>query len=118
MCTADAVAAVRAGRSLTDALSAVPAQRRAGTQALAFAVLRGWGAAHAARCALAPRAPAPWVDALLTSDVGEDSVALPLPDVKRLAVARVDQAVDVRLESLDDLGGKRFGVLVVHDDHD
>ena len=33
---ADAVAAVRAGRSLTDALDATPAAARAGTQALAF----------------------------------------------------------------------------------
>ncbi len=90
MCTADAVAAVRAGRSLTDALSAVPAQRRAGTQALAFAVLRGWGAAYAARCALAPRAPAPWVDALLTS-----ALALAWPQAERSYPEHtlVDQAV-------------------------
>ncbi|MEN9420314.1 MAG: rRNA ((967)-C(5))-methyltransferase RsmB, partial [Pseudomonadota bacterium] len=65
--TADAVRAVRAGRSLTDALAAVPAAHRGGTQALAFTVLRRWGAAQAVRHLLAPRAPAPWVDALLSS---------------------------------------------------
>ena len=65
--TADAVRAVRAGRSLTEALAAVPAAHRGGTQALAFTVLRRWGAAHAVRQLLAARAPAPWVDALLTS---------------------------------------------------
>ena len=67
MCTADAVAAVQAGRSLTDALAATPTACRAGTQALAFAVLRHAGAARCARRVLAPRAPPPWVDALLTS---------------------------------------------------
>lgn len=78
MCTADAVAAVRAGRSLTDALAAVPGPQRAGTQALSFAVLRTWGGAHAARRALAPRAPAAWVDALLTS-----ALALAWPGAER-----------------------------------
>jgi 16S rRNA (cytosine967-C5)-methyltransferase len=65
--TAEAVAAVRGGRSLTDVLAAVPAAARPGTQALAFAVLRRWGAANAARELLAPRSPPPAVDALLTS---------------------------------------------------
>lgn len=90
VCTADAVAAVRAGRSLTDALSAVPAERRAGAQALAFAVLRSWGAAHAARRALAPRAPATWIDALLTS-----ALALAWPQAERSYADHtlVDQAV-------------------------
>ena len=90
VCTADAVAAVRAGRSLTDALAAVPPERRAGTQALAFSVLRGWGAAHAARRVLASRAPAPWVDALLTS-----ALALAWPQAERSYPGHtlVDQAV-------------------------
>lgn len=90
MCTADAVAAVRAGRSLTDALSAAPAQLRSGTQALAFAVLRLWGAAHAARRALAPRAPAPWVDALLTSSL---ALAWPEEAPRYAEHTLVDQAV-------------------------
>ena len=90
VCTADAVAAVRAGRSLTDALAAVPAERRSGAQALAFAALRGWGAAHAARSTLAPRAPAAWVDALLTS-----ALALAWPQAERSYPEHtlVDQAV-------------------------
>lgn len=73
--TADVVAAVRAGRSLTDALAACPAAARPGTQALAFAVLRRWGSAAAAREHLAPRTPPPVVDALLTS-----ALALLWPD--------------------------------------
>jgi 16S rRNA (cytosine967-C5)-methyltransferase len=65
--TADAVAAVRAGRSLTDALARVPAELRPGTQALAFRVLRALGAALVVRQALAPKTPPPVVDALLLS---------------------------------------------------
>jgi len=62
---ADAVAAVRSGRSLTDALDAVPAPARAGTQALAFEVLRRLGLALALRERLAAKPPPAWVDALL-----------------------------------------------------
>jgi 16S rRNA (cytosine967-C5)-methyltransferase len=62
---ADAVQAVREGRSLTDALARVPADARAGVQALSFEVLRRLGGALAVRGALAPRQPAPPVDALL-----------------------------------------------------
>lgn len=65
--TADAVQAVRAGRSLTDVLAAVPADARPGTQALAFHVLRWLGGAQVVREALAPKAPPPNVDALLVS---------------------------------------------------
>jgi len=65
--TADAVAAVRAGRSLTEALGRCPAPLRSGTQALAFHVLRWWGSAVAARAVMAPKAPPPNVDALLVS---------------------------------------------------
>jgi 16S rRNA (cytosine967-C5)-methyltransferase len=67
--TADAVAAVRAGKSLTDVLARVPAEARGGTQALAFHVLRGLGGAMAVRDKLAPKAPPPNVDALLLSAV-------------------------------------------------
>ena len=63
--TADAVAAVRAGRSLTDALAACPAAMRPGTQALSFTVLRALGGAQAVRALLAPKAPPAAVDALL-----------------------------------------------------
>ncbi|WP_374592351.1 16S rRNA (cytosine(967)-C(5))-methyltransferase RsmB [Aquabacterium sp.] len=62
---AKAVAAVQAGRSLTDALAACPPKARAGAQALAFHALRRLGAAQAVRGAFVKRAPSGWVDALL-----------------------------------------------------
>ena len=64
---ADAVAGVRAGRSLTDLLAACPTELRAGTQALSFSVLRAMGGAQALRALMAPKAPPPAVDALLLS---------------------------------------------------
>ena len=63
--TAEAVAAVRAGRSLSDVLAGCPAEARPGTQALSFHVMRWMGGAQAAREQLAPRRPAPPIDALL-----------------------------------------------------
>ena len=63
--TSGTVQAVRDGRSLTDVLAACPAALRPGTQALSFLVLRRLGAAAAARAVLAPRTPAPPVEALL-----------------------------------------------------
>jgi 16S rRNA (cytosine967-C5)-methyltransferase len=65
--TADAVAAVRAGTSLNEALACCPAEARPGTQALAFHALRWLGAAEVVRRALAAKAPPPKVDALLLS---------------------------------------------------
>jgi 16S rRNA (cytosine967-C5)-methyltransferase len=62
---ADAVAAVRAGRSLNDALAACPATLRPGAQAIAFHAMRWLGAAQTVRIMLAPRSPPPPVDALL-----------------------------------------------------
>ena len=73
--TADAVQAVRGGRSLTDLLAACPAPLRPGTQALSFLVLRRLGAAQALRGMLAPRTPPPAVEALLLS-----ALALLWPD--------------------------------------
>jgi 16S rRNA (cytosine967-C5)-methyltransferase len=67
--TADAVQAVRAGRSLNDALARCPGDARPGTQALSFHVLRWLGSAQAARAQLAPKTPAPAVDALLLSAI-------------------------------------------------
>jgi 16S rRNA (cytosine967-C5)-methyltransferase len=64
---ADAVQAVRDGRSLTDVLARCPADLRAGTQALSFQVLRLLGSAQAARAQLAPKSPPPKVDSLLVS---------------------------------------------------
>ena len=63
--TADAVQAVRDGRSLTDVLARCPAELRPGTQALSFTVLRLLGSAQAARAQLAPKTPPPRVDSLL-----------------------------------------------------
>ncbi|MBS0447796.1 MAG: 16S rRNA (cytosine(967)-C(5))-methyltransferase RsmB [Proteobacteria bacterium] len=62
---ADAVAAVRAGASLNDALARCPELARPGTQALSFHALRWLGTAEAVRRRLAPKAPAPALDALL-----------------------------------------------------
>lgn len=67
--TAEAVLAVRSGRSLTDVMLQVPAVARPGTQALAFTVLRRLGSASAAREQLAPRQPPPPVDALLCTAI-------------------------------------------------
>ncbi len=63
---ADALQAVRGGRSLDAALAACPPGARPGTQALAFHVLRWLGSAQALRARLAPRTPPPKIDALLT----------------------------------------------------
>jgi 16S rRNA (cytosine967-C5)-methyltransferase len=63
--SAAAVQAVRAGRSLTDALADVPAGMRPGVQALTFNALRQLGAASVALQGLAPKAPAPRIEALL-----------------------------------------------------
>lgn len=63
--SADAVQAVRAGRSLNDALAQTPAALRPGVQALSFHTLRWLGAAEALRVHLAPKTPPPAVDALL-----------------------------------------------------
>lgn len=62
---ADAVHAVRGGRSLDAALAAADAPLRPGVQALAFHVMRQLGAATELRQLLAPKRPAPQVDALL-----------------------------------------------------
>jgi len=62
---ASVLAAVRAGRSATDALAAVDGALRPGVQALVFQALRQLGRAEALRRQLARRAPPPEADALL-----------------------------------------------------
>ncbi len=62
---AQAVQAVRSGVSLTEALARVPAAQRPGVQALSFHGLRWLGSATEVRSLLAPKTPAPPVDALL-----------------------------------------------------
>lgn len=71
---APVVAGVRGGQSLGTLLDAVPAPSRSGAQALSFEVLRQLGVANAIARLLAPRRPAPLVDALLCS-----AIALALP---------------------------------------
>ena len=65
--TADAVQAVRSGRSLTDVIARVPADLRPGVQALSFHTLRWLGSATEVRALLAPKVPPPQVDALLVT---------------------------------------------------
>lgn len=62
---ADAVAAVRSGHSLNEALARCPSEARPGAQALAFHALRWLGAAEVVRRMLAAKRPTPDVDALL-----------------------------------------------------
>jgi 16S rRNA (cytosine967-C5)-methyltransferase len=62
---ADAVGAVLAGRSLTDALERCAPALRPGAQALSFHAMRWLGAAQVLRALLVPKAPAPALDALL-----------------------------------------------------
>jgi 16S rRNA (cytosine967-C5)-methyltransferase len=63
----EAVAAVRGGRSLTEALARVPAPVRAGAQALSFLVLRHLGAAEHVRGQMVKKAPPAAQDALMLS---------------------------------------------------
>jgi 16S rRNA (cytosine967-C5)-methyltransferase len=88
--SADALQAVRSGRSLNDALADVPPELRPGVQALTFHALRHLGAATQALHDLAPKAPAARIEALLCV-----ALALLWP-TERLAYAPhtlVDQAV-------------------------
>ncbi len=91
--TADAVQAVRSGRSLNEALARCPGDARPGVQALSFQVLRRLGAAQAVRARLAPKTPSPPVDALLLT-----ALSLLWPDVQEGARYEphtvVDQAVE------------------------
>jgi 16S rRNA (cytosine967-C5)-methyltransferase len=73
--SADAVQAVRDGRSLTDVLARCPPDARPGVQALSFHTLRWLGSAGALRALLAPKSPPPRVDALLCT-----ALALLWPD--------------------------------------
>lgn len=65
LATAQVLQGVQAGRSLTSELDAVERALRPGVQALSFHALRWWGTAQAVRQQLAPRKPAPLLDALL-----------------------------------------------------
>lgn len=89
---ADAVQAVRAGRSLTDALAKVPAPARPGAQALSFHAMRWLGAARAVRARLAPKTPPPVVESLLLT-----ALALLWPDGGRPYAEHVVVDQSVRL---------------------
>ena len=87
---ADALQAVRAGRSLGDALMRTAPDARAGTLALASLALRRLGSASFARTALAPRNPPPAVDALLLLAL---ALLWPAADPPYADHTLVDQAV-------------------------
>lgn len=89
---ARAVLAVRQGRSLSDALAAVPAPLRAGVQALAFHALRELGATEALVTRLAERAPPPPLRALMCAALAL-LVAPDTPGASYPAHTVVDQAV-------------------------
>jgi 16S rRNA (cytosine967-C5)-methyltransferase len=88
--TADALQAVRGGRSLTEVLARCAPELRPGVQALSFHTLRWLGSASEARAHLAAKTPAPAVDALLVT-----ALALLWPDETPPYAehALVDQAV-------------------------
>jgi len=87
---ADAVQAVRDGKSLTEVLARCPKELRPGTQALSFLVLRLLGGALAARAVLAPKNPPPRVDSLLLSAL---ALLWPSPEPAYAEHTVVDQAV-------------------------
>ncbi|MCM3563711.1 16S rRNA (cytosine(967)-C(5))-methyltransferase RsmB [Hydrogenophaga intermedia] len=91
---ARAVLAVRQGRSLGDALAAVPAPLRAGVQALAFQALRQLGTTEALVARLADRAPPPPLRALMCAALAL-LVAPDTPGASYPAHTVVDQAVRV-----------------------
>jgi len=89
--TARLVQGVAEGRSLTAQLESVDPALRAGAQALSFHALRWLGLARALRRQLAPRAPAPALDALLCTALSLLAPEEPLPYP---AFTLVDQAVE------------------------
>ncbi len=94
--SADVLASVTGeGRSLTDALVAVPAGVRPGVQDLSFHALRQWGMAGALRRQLVPREPeAPGLAQLLQTSITLLLPAASHPDAPRYsAFTVVDQAV-------------------------
>ena len=81
------------GRSLTELLALLPLPVRAGTQALAFQVLRALGGAQAVRALVAAKPPPPAVEALLVAAI---ALLWPAPAGQRPSYpdhTLVDQAV-------------------------
>lgn len=89
---AHAVLTVRQGRSLNEALAAVPAPLRAGVQALAFHTLRELGTCEALVAQLAERAPPPPLRALMCAALAL-LLAPDAPGASYPAHTVVDQAV-------------------------
>lgn len=89
--TARQLEGVWRGESLTRLLDAVPAPLRPGTQALSFELMRQLGRAQALRRQLAPRRPAPAVDALLCTTL---ALLLREPAPAYAVHTLVDQAVE------------------------
>ncbi len=87
---AQAVLSVRGGASLNDVLARVPALQRPGVQALSFHGLRWLGSATELRALLAPKQPAPPVDALLVLSLALLWPGEPAPYAEHTLV---DQAV-------------------------
>ena len=102
--TADALLAVRAGRSLDTALATCPDDARPGTQALSFHVLRWLGSAQALRQHLAPRPPPPPVDALLTCALALLWPAGPPPYAEHTLVDQAVRAARLRAGARHDSG--------------
>jgi 16S rRNA (cytosine967-C5)-methyltransferase len=93
--SADAVAAVQGGHSLTDVMGRVAPEARPGVQALTFHALRWLGSATAVRAALAPKTPPPRVDSLLTCAL---ALLWPVPAPAYPDHTLVDQAVTAARE--------------------
>ena len=94
--TADAVQAVRGGKSLTDVIARVPADLRPGVQALSFHTLRWLGSATEARAQLAPKTPPPAVDALLVTALALLWPGEPAPYPEHTLVDQAVSAARVR----------------------
>ncbi len=88
--SADALQAVRAGRSLNEVLPEVPAPLRPGVQALTFHALRHLGASSEVLRGLAAKPPAAPVEALLCVAL---ALLWPVPQPPYAAHTLVDQAV-------------------------
>lgn len=89
--TADTVAAVKSGRSLSDLLAKLPADARPGVQALSFHVMRWLGGAGEVRQIVAAKAPPPNVESLLLTAL---ALLWPVKDPPYAEHTLVDQAVN------------------------
>lgn len=100
--SADAVQAVRDGRSLNDVLAKVPADRRPAVQALSFHTLRWLGSATLARQQLAPKTPPPQIETLLLTALALLWPGEPAPYTEHTLV---DQAVAAARQRLPAAAG-------------